>query len=295
MAERMLVWVKEAWGRGDMIELFGPSAAGDPHLQETLGRVQRQAASPGAATAMLRLLVDTDVRPVLPTISVPTLVLHRADDSFARVAHGRYLAEAIPGAKLAEVSGRDYLFFVGDTHPILDELQEFLTGVREPPVPDRILLTVLFTDIAGSTQLASTVGDDSWRDILQNHHAIVRRQLERFRGHEVDTAGDGFFATFDGPARAIRCALAITEAVRALDLEVRAGVHTGECELIGGKVSGIAVHVGARVASLAGGGEVLVSSTVRDLVAGSGIGFADRGTHALKGLPDEWRLFAVEG
>jgi class 3 adenylate cyclase len=295
MADGMLAWVKEAWGSGDMIDLFGPSDAGDAHLRETLGRVQRQAASPRTASSMMRMLVDTDVRSVLPTISVPTLVVHRTEDSFSRIAHGRYLAESIAGAKLAEVSGRDYLFFVGDANPILDEVQEFLTGVREPSIPDRQLLTVLFTDIAGSTQRAAALGDRAWRDVLQSHHAIVRRQLERYRGREVDTAGDGFFATFDGPARAIRCALAITEAVRVLDLEVRAGVHTGECEVIAGKVGGIAVHVGARVASLAAPGDVLVSSTVRDLVAGSGIGFADRGTHVLKGLPDEWRLFAVDG
>ena len=277
-----------------MVDLFAPGAAADSHLQETLGRVQRQAASPGTAAAMMRLIVETDVRAVLPTISVPTLVVHRAEDSFVRPAHARYLADSIAGARLAEVPGRDYLYFVGDPDPVLDEVQEFLTGVREVAVPDRSLLTVLFTDVADSTRRAAELGDRGWRDVLESHHAIVRRQLERYRGHEVDTAGDGFFATFDGPARAIRCARATTEAVRSLGLEVRAGVHTGECEVIGEKVGGIAVHVGARVASLASAGEVLVSSTVRDLVAGSGISFTDRGMHHLKGIPDEWRLFTVD-
>ena len=294
LADGVLAWVDQGWGTGTMVDLFAPSGAADSHLQETLGRVQRQAASPGTAAAMMRLIVETDVRAVLPTISVPTLVVHRAEDSFVRPAHARYLADSIAGARLAEVPGRDYLYFVGDPDPVLDEVQEFLTGVREVAVPDRSLLTVLFTDVADSTRRAAELGDRGWRDVLESHHAIVRRQLERYRGHEVDTAGDGFFATFDGPARAIRCARATTEAVRSLGLEVRAGVHTGECEVIGEKVGGIAVHVGARVASLASAGEVLVSSTVRDLVAGSGISFTDRGMHHLKGIPDEWRLFTVD-
>jgi class 3 adenylate cyclase len=250
-------------------------------------------ASPGSALAMMNMVVDVDVRAVLPTIAVPTLVLHRRDDTVMPVGHARYLAEHIPGARLVELPGRDYLFPVGDPSPALDEIQEFLTGVREQAVPDRVLLTVLFTDIGDSTRLATELGDRAWRDVLESHHAAVRRQLERFRGREVDTAGDGFFATFDGPARGIRCAQAIVDAVRPLGLAVRAGLHTGECEVIGDKVGGIAVHVGARVAAKARPGEVLVSGTVRDLVAGSGIPFTDRGRHELKGLPGEWPLCAV--
>jgi class 3 adenylate cyclase len=242
---------------------------------------------------MMGMVLDVDVRPVLPTIAVPTLVVHRRDDALIPVAQGRYLAEHIPGARLVEVPGRDYLFSVGDPAPVLDEVQEFLTGVREQAVSDRLLLTVLFTDIGDSTRRASELGDRAWRDLLEAHHAAVRRQLERFRGSEVDTAGDGFFATFDGPARGIRCAQAIVDAVRPLGLSVRAGLHTGECEVIGDKVGGIAVHVGARVASAARPGEVLVSGTVRDLVAGSGIPFTDRGRHTLKGVPGEWTLCAV--
>jgi class 3 adenylate cyclase len=265
----------------------------DRHQQVALARVQRLAASPGAALAMMKMVVEVDVRSVLPTIAVPTLVVHRRDDGVMPVAHARYLAEHIRGARLVEVPGRDYLYNVGDGTPVLDEIQEFLTGVREQAVPDRVLLTVLFTDIGDSTRLASELGDRAWRDVLESHHAAVRRQLERFRGREVDTAGDGFFATFDGPARGIRCAQAILDAVRPLGLSVRAGLHTGECEVIGDKVGGIAVHVGARVAGAARPGEVLVSGTVRDLVAGSGIPFTDRGLHQLKGVPGEWALCAV--
>lgn len=276
-----------------MVEVIAPSAAGDPHLLDTIARVQRQAASPGTATAMMRMVVDVDVRAVLPTISVPTLVVHRVDDVVMPVAHASYLASQISGAKLVALPGRDYLYWLGDVQPVLDEVQEFLTGVREQAVPERVLLTVLFTDIADSTARAVELGDRAWRDTLENHHAVVRQQLTRFRGREVDTAGDGFFATFDGPARGIRCARAIVDAVERLGLGVRVGLHTGECEVIGDKVGGIAVHVGARVANVAEPGEVLVSSTVRDLVAGSGITFVDRGVHQLKGLSEEWRLFGV--
>ena len=205
------------------------------------------------------------------------------------------MASHIPGAKLVELPGRDYLYFLGDVQPVLDEVQEFLTGVREQAVPERVLLTVLFTDIADSTRRAVELGDRAWRNTLESHHTVVRQELKRFRGREVDTAGDGFFATFDGPARGIRCARAIVDAVQRLGIGVRVGLHTGECELIGEKIGGIAVHVGARVAGIAEPGEVLVSSTVRDLVAGSGIEFSDRGAHHLKGLSEDWRLFSVSG
>jgi len=234
-----------------------------------------------------------DVRSILPTIQIPTLVIQRVDDVYRNPGHSRYLAAHIAGAKLVELPGVDHLPYVGDSDAILDEVQEFLTGVRPPPGHDRVLATVLFTDIVGSTERASALGDRAWKELLQRHHVLVRQELARFRGQEVDTTGDGFLAAFDGPARAVRCAQAIVEAVRAIGVEVRAGVHTGEVELMGERVGGIAVHIGARVAAIAAPSQVLVSSTVKDLVVGSGIEFEDRGAHALKGVPGEWRLFAL--
>jgi class 3 adenylate cyclase len=239
------------------------------------------------------MLAELDVRDVLPSIRVPTLVLHRADNTFVRVEHGRYLAEHIPGARYVEVSGSDYFAFLGNSDVFLDEIAQFVKGVSRAPEPDRVLATVLFTDIVGSTQRASDVGDRRWAALLGAHDAVVRRELDRFRGQEVGTTGDGFLATFDGPARAVRCALAVRDAVRPLDLEIRAGLHTGEVELAEGATLGLAVHIGQRVLAEAGAGEVLVSSTVKDLVAGSGLDFADRGLRALKGVPEEWRLFQV--
>jgi class 3 adenylate cyclase len=239
------------------------------------------------------MLRQLDVRDVLPSIAVPTLVVHRADNRLVDVSHGRYLAQRIPGARMVEVAGEDYLWFVGDTSPILDEIEEFLTGSRRVPEHDRVLATVLFTDIVGSTERAASLGDAAWTGLRSAHDAIVRQELGRHRGREVDVAGDGFLAVFDGPARAVRCACAIRDAVRTLGLDIRAGVHTGEVELVGDRVAGIAVHIGARVSALAEPGAVLASSTVRDLVAGSGIEFEDRGVHALKGVPGEWRVFAV--
>jgi class 3 adenylate cyclase/esterase/lipase len=259
----------------------------------------RNGLTPGGAVALNRMNLAIDVRNVLPAIRIPTLVLHYTDDPWVEVGNGHYLAEHIPGATLVELPGAGHIPSAATSGPSLDAIAKFLrrawdAGAWEESEPDRVLATVLFTDIVGSSERAAAVGDREWRKTLEQHHELVRRQLVRFRGREVDTAGDGFFASFDGPARAIRCACAISEAVGELGIDVRAGLHTGECEVVDGKVAGIAVHTGARVASQAQPGEVLVSSTVKDLVAGSEIQFADRGVAALKGIPGEWRLFAVE-
>jgi class 3 adenylate cyclase len=237
--------------------------------------------------------MEIDVRDVLPAIRVPTLVLHRSGDRVVPVQAGRYLAEHIPDAKFVELPGVDHYPFAGDSDAMLDEIEEFLTGSRRVREPDRVLATVLFTDIVDSTERAAELGDRRWKQLLDDHHRLVRAELERSRGKEVRIAGDGFLATFDGPARAVRCACAIRDAVRELGIEIRAGLHTGEIELAQTGVEGIAVHIGARVAALAGAGEVLASSTVKDLVVGSGIDFADRGTHVLKGVPGEWNVHAV--
>jgi class 3 adenylate cyclase len=286
-----ILQLEREWGAGMDLGELAPSA--DGAFKRRLATYLRRSASPGAAVALLRMNTEIDTRAVLPTIGVPTLVLHRTGDLDANVEEGRWIASQIPGARFVELAGVDHLPWVGDQDAVLDEVQEFLTGVRASAEPDRVLATVLFTDIVGSTERASELGDRRWRELLEQHHAVVRRQLERHQGQEVDTAGDGFLATFDGPARAIRCARAIGGALRELGLDVRAGLHTGECALLGGKVAGVAVHTGARVAAQARPGEVLVSQTVKDLVAGSGIEFEDRGTHELKGVPGEWRLYAV--
>jgi class 3 adenylate cyclase len=236
---------------------------------------------------------EIDVRPVLPAVRVPTLILHRTGDRVARMEQAHYLAEHVPGARLVELPGIDHVPWVGDADAILDEIEKFLTGTRHEAESDRVLATVLFTDIVASTERAAALGDRKWRDVLDGYYSVARRERARFHGREVDTAGDGFFASFDGPARGIRCAQAIAAGVRPLGIEVRAGLHTGECEVIGGKVGGIAVHIGARVAGLAEPSEVLVSSTVKDLVAGSGLRFEERGLATLKGVPGEWRLFSV--
>lgn len=292
--ERAFEAYEQGWGTAIGLRFFAPSVAKDEIFRERWAHFLRVAASPGAAISLYRMNIEIDVRHVLPTIRVPTLILHRSGDKLIDVGCGRYMAKSVVGAKYVELHGEDHLWWVGDSDAIVDEIEEFLTGMRHSPQTDRALATILFTDIVGSTELATALGDSRWNDLLQSYYALVRRNVTSFRGKEVDTAGDGFFATFDGPARAVRCACAIRDAVTHLGIEIRAGVHTGECEISGGKASGIAVHIGARVAAKAGGGEVLVSSTVRDLVAGSGLHFADHGTHALKGVGGEWRLFAAE-
>lgn len=294
-AEGLLKVIEEGWGKGVAFEALVASQAENASMRAWWARYQRLAASPGAAVTLLRSAFETDARSVLATISVPVLVLHRAGDPFTGPEHGRYLAQHIEGARYIELSGIDHLFFAEDVEQLLGEIQEFLTGVREAREPDRVLATVMFVDIVGATDYATRVGDRQWRDALLRFHAIVRHQLTRFRGREIDTAGDGLFAAFDGPARAIRCARAIADEVRGLGVMVRTGIHSGECEVIGGKIGGIAVHVGARIAAEAGADEVLVSSTVKDLVAGSGIRFEDRGQHALRGVPGARELFAVAG
>jgi class 3 adenylate cyclase len=278
----------------DMSDL-APSLAADETFKRHLAAYFRLSASPGSALALARMNTQIDVRNVLPTIGVPTLVLHRTGDLDSNVAEGRYIAERIPGAKFVELPGVDHMPWAGNQEDIIDEIEEFLTGIRPAPQPDRMLATVLFTDIVGSTERAASLGDSAWRDVLEQHHALVRRELTNFRGQEISTSGDGFFATFDGPARAVRCAVAIRDRLRESGLEVRAGVHTGECERMADNIGGLAVHIGARVAALADPGEVLASGTVKDLVAGSGIVFEDRGAHFLKGIPGEWRVFRVAG
>jgi pimeloyl-ACP methyl ester carboxylesterase len=287
----MIDTIEERWGQGS--DGRAPSAIGDESYRQWWGTYQRLAASPGAAVSVMQMNKEIDVRSILSAIRVPTLVAHRTGDRVIRVEQGRFLAEHVPGARLVELAGVDHAPWAGNMDAILDEVEEFLTGDRHAPETDRVLATVLFTDIVGSTERAAALGDRKWRDLLEGYYALARRELARFRGREVDTAGDGFFASFDGPARGIRCGAAIAAGVRPLGIEVRAGLHTGECEVIGEKVGGIAVHIGARVAGLAQPGEVLVSNTVKDLVAGSGIGFEERGAHVLKGVPGEWRLFAV--
>jgi pimeloyl-ACP methyl ester carboxylesterase len=293
MFEGWIRMVEEEWGAPLALELFAPSVAQDKRFREWWARLLRLAASPATAVDLLRILDDVDVRPVLPTIRVPTLVLHASGDRIVNVENGRYFARHIPNAKYVELAGIDHFPYLDAADAVLAEIEEFVTGARQAPESDRVLATVLFTDIVGSTTRAAEMGDQRWRDLLEHFQALVRRDLARFRGREVKTLGDGFLAIFDGPARAIRCARAIRDGVRALGIEIRAGLHTGECELMGEDVGGIAVHIGARVAARAGPGEVLVSSTVKDLVTGSGLGFVDRGTQELRGVPGEWRLFAA--
>jgi pimeloyl-ACP methyl ester carboxylesterase/class 3 adenylate cyclase len=292
--EGMLEEIERDWGEGALLEDFAPSYASDDAVREVWGRYERAGASPAMGRAVLQALAAIDVRPLLASVHVPTLVLHRTGDRIAAVEGARLIAESIPGARIVEFDEPDHLPMVGDMDAVVDEIVEFLTGARPARTTDRVLATVLFTDIVGSTQRAAELGDRGWRTVIERHDALVRRELHRHHGREVKTVGDGFLATFDGPARAIHCALAAEQGVRDLGIRIRAGLHTGECERMGDDIGGMAVNIGARVAALAGPGDVLVSRTVKDLVVGSGIEFSERGERVLKGVPGAWRLFAVE-
>ncbi|MGA8724502.1 MAG: adenylate/guanylate cyclase domain-containing protein [Acidimicrobiales bacterium] len=293
-APSIIARFEEQWGTGAVFANFYPSAAHDPGLREQLARYERNGASPSAMVDIVEMVGEIDVRAILPTIGVPTLVVHSTGDAVISVEHGRYLAEHIAGARYIELTSGDHLTFRAGESGAVDDVEEFLTGQRPVHNPDRILTTVLFTDIVDSTRRAVELGDQRWRLVLDQHDDVMRQQLGRFGGREVNTTGDGFLAAFDGPARAVQCAVTVSEAVRLLGLEVRAGVHTGECEQRAGDLGGIGVHIGARVAALAEPSQVLVSRTVTDLVAGSGLRFTDRGEYELKGVPGLWQLFAVE-
>jgi class 3 adenylate cyclase len=286
--------VETGWGQASLVPVLAPSRANDTRFLSWYRRWERLSSTPSAAAATLRWAMEFDLGPILPAIQARTLIMHRTGNALFDAESVRAAANMIPNALCAELPGDDELPYIGDADGLLDVIQEFLTGTHGTLDPDRSLATVLFTDIVGSTQKADELGDRRWGYLLDEHHARIRRLLERFRGSEVDTAGDGFFATFDGPARAVRCACAIGETVRDIGIEIRAGLHTGEVERRGAAVTGLAVHAGARVAALAHASEVLVTSTVQMLVLGSGITFADRGKHTLKGVPGKWQLFAVE-
>jgi class 3 adenylate cyclase len=295
--ERWLEEIPRRWGTVDYaaedLRLFAPSVARDPELCRFWASWIRFSATPAAVADLVRMNAEIDIRHVLPTLRVPTLVLHRTGDRVVPVESGRRVAELIPRARLVELPGSDHYPYFDDVDGFFREVDGFVRGLAEEADFDRVLATVLFTDIVGSTERAADLGDRAWRELLDSHHAVVRAHLGRFRGREIDTAGDGFFAAFDGPARAVRCARAVVDAVGELGLEVRAGVHTGECEVAGEALRGIAVHVGARVAAQAAPGEVMVSNTVRDLVAGSGLVFEDRGETELKGVPGPWHLYSL--
>jgi class 3 adenylate cyclase len=288
-------YLDDGWGSGMSGELlFAPSLAGDERAREQVGRFESTAGSPRAIRRLLEMNRAIDIRPVLPTVAVPTLVIQRRGDRVTPLSHGRYYAQHIAGATYVELDGEDHWWWTAGSDEIVREIEAFLTGDRPEPDVDRVLKTVLFSDIVESTRTAAELGDRRWRELLDLHDETVRGALDRYGGREIKTTGDGFLAAFDGPARAVRCAQHITRDVARLGLDVRAGLHTGECEVRDGDLAGIAVHIGARVAALAGGGEVLVTRTVRDLVAGSNLAFSDRGTHALKGVPGEWQVLAVE-
>ena len=295
--EERRAWIEQMrreWGGTFGLAARAPSMVGDERFSQWWGRLLRMGASPAAVMALVAMNDEIDIRHILPAIRVPTLLLHSVRDATIPIGASRYMAERIPGARLVELPGEDHLPWLSDADAILGEIEEFLTGVRRSVEHERILATVLFTDIVGATEKAATLGDRRWHDLLDSHHEVVRRELTRFRGREINTAGDGFFAAFDGPARAVRCARAISDGVQSLGLDIRAGLHTGECEVMGEDIGGIVVHIGARIAALAAPGEVLVSSTVKDLVAGSGLSFLDHGARSLKGVPNEWRLYSVE-
>jgi len=285
--------VEQSWGTGASVAAFAPSLAEDEAFRRWWARFERMGGSPAAVIRLMRMNSEIDIRHALPAIRVPTLIMHRTGDMRVRVEAGRFLARHIAGARFVELAGDDHLFCAGDAGAILDEIEEFLTGSRPAAEPDRVLATVLFTDIVDSTARAAAAGDHAWRKLLESHHHCVRRELARFRGREIKTMGDGFLATFDGPARGARCAAAIRAAVHDLGIEVRAGLHTGEIELMPDDIGGIAVHIASRIADLAGPGEILSSAVLKDLVAGSGLRFEDRGAHALKGLSENVRVYAV--
>jgi class 3 adenylate cyclase len=287
--------IEAEWGQGVWLDVYAPSVAADPEFARWWAHYQRVAASPAMAKAVVRLAAEIDIRDVLPAISAPTLVLHRSGDLLWPVEGARFVAESISGARLVELPGEDHFPFAGDVDLLLDEVEAFLTGTRHAPEPDRRLLTVLFTDIVESTEQLAKLGDRGWRELLERHDALIRAELKRHGGREIKTTGDGFLATFEGPARAIECAQAIVAGAGSLGIEIRAGVHTGECEVVGDDVAGMAVHIGARIGALARAGEVWVSGTVKDLVVGSGIEFSERGTRELKGVPGEWPIYRVEG
>jgi class 3 adenylate cyclase len=291
--ERFIRLCEERWGEPVMVDLFAPSLAQDPEFRASFARRLRMGASLGAVVGYIRMLCDVDVRRVLPTVRVPTLVLTRRGDRLTHPDAGRDLAGRIPGARFVELAGDDHIPWVGDTEPLVGEIEEFLTGIRHRPDDDRVLATVLFTDIVSSTERAGEMGDQRWKDLLDAHDELARRQVERFRGRMVKFTGDGVVATFDGPARAVRCATTLRDGVAGLGVEVRAGLHTGEIELRGADIGGIAVHIAQRICSMAHSREIIASSTVKDLVAGSGLHFADRGVHRLRGVPDEWHAFTV--
>jgi pimeloyl-ACP methyl ester carboxylesterase len=295
--DALMRYMDEGWGSGKSLPAFAPSKANDPTIQQWWGKFERLGASPSAAIALMRMNREIDISGILHSINVPTLVIHRTDDTLVSVEGGRELAAGIPGARLVEFPGTDHLGFLDAdaSDRMLAEMEEFLTGARSARVVDRVLATVVFEDIVDSTKRAEAEGDRAWRDLLESHDRTVRRELSRFRGREVKSLGDGFLATFDGPARAIHCANAIRDSLRAFDVRVRIGLHTGEVELAENDVHGIAVHIASRVAQLGGADDVLVSRTVKDLVAGSGIKFEDFGAHALKGIPDPWQVFRTVG
>jgi class 3 adenylate cyclase len=293
--DRLILYIDNDWGSGQSLPMFAPSRKDDLPFQHWWGKFERLGASPGAAKALMRMNSQIDTSDILASVNVPTLVIHRKDDVAVNVEGGRFLAERIPDAKYVELSGVDHLPWVGEnTNQILDEMAKFLTGEWRPVEADRILATVLFTDIVDSTRHAAELGDQQWREMLDRHNTMMHKNIVRFRGRAIKSTGDGFLATFDGPARAIRCASAASEAAREIGIEIRAGLHTGEIELIGDDIGGIAVHIASRVLGQAGANKVWVSRTVKDLVVGSGFDFKDEGTYKLKGVPGEWHLFAVE-
>jgi class 3 adenylate cyclase len=281
------------WGQGAMLEIAAPSQNDNPASRAFFARMERATASPGMLAQLAQMFLEIDVREAASTVHVPTLLLHRRHDRLVNVRHSRWLAEHMPNARLVELPGNDHTFWYEEPLLAMAEIQEFLTGVRYEPEPERMLATVLFTDIVDSTSTAAELGDARWRSLLEQHQTIVREALERFHGREVKSTGDGFLATFDGPARAVRCARDVLDSSEREGIQVRAGLHTGECEVMGDDIGGIAVHIAARVSALAGASEVLVSRTVKDLVVGSGLDFADRGAHELKGVPDTWELYAA--